>query len=36
MAFFVVSCGLSPKQYRKLTLLERESLIETLEKRHKK
>lgn len=36
MAFFVIECGLSPKQYNKLTLLERESLIETLEKRHKK
>ena len=36
MAFFVVACGLSPKQYNNLTLLERESLIETLEKRNKK
>lgn len=36
MAFFVISCGLSPEQYLKLTLLERESLLETLEKRNKK
>lgn len=36
MAYFVIACGLSPKQYNKLTLLERESLIETLEKRNKK
>lgn len=35
MAFFVIECGLSPKQYQELTLLERESLIKTLEKRNK-
>lgn len=32
MAFFVIHCHLSPQQYKELTLVERESLIEALEK----
>lgn len=32
MAWFLVHANLSPDQYRKLTLVERESLIEAIKK----
>lgn len=32
MAWFIVNANLSPDQYRKLTLTERESLIEAIKK----
>lgn len=35
MAFFVVYVGLQPEQYKNMTLLEREAIIQAFEKRHK-
>lgn len=32
MAFFIIHAHLSPREYKELTLVERESLIEALEK----
>lgn len=32
MAWFLIHANLSPDEYRKLTLVERESVIETLKK----
>lgn len=36
MAFFVIECGLSPKDYWNLSVYERDALVTHIRKKHKK